>query len=295
MKSFKFVFVLVLAIGIYLDANSQTWIFGDSCRIDFVNGVEIIGKSNCTGEISSVLQTPNNLFYAYSNNKIFSSFNYGRVFNDAGTLISTPTGLRSFGRFHTILMVPYPGDSTKAIVFHEGSLSSQLSLYYSVVNLYGNFGAGSMISTNNTLLQDDISGGSVNIVRHGNGRDWWLYVRQTNSLTSTPTNLWYRFLIDPQGIHGPYLQNIGQLSFFNIDQLIFSPNGERLIYLTQDGLFDIFDLDRCSGLFSNHQIIHQSSNNSNQNILPPYDYSWQGEFSNNGRYFYAAGGSTSSI
>ena len=286
MKFLRFVLALVLAIGIQMNANSQTWIFGDSCRIDFVNGLEVIGKSNCSGEISSVLQTPSNLFYAYSNNKIFSSFNYGRVFNDAGTLISTPTGLRSFGRFHTILMVPHPGDSTKAYVFHEGSLSSQLSLYYSVVNLYGNFGAGSMITTNNTLLQDDISGGSVNIIRHGNGRDWWLYIRQINSLTSTPTNLWYRFLIDPQGIHGPYLQNIGQLSYFNIDQLIFNPQGDKVVYLTQQGLFDLYDLDRCTGLFSNHQIIFQKITSN----APPIFFTRLGEFSALGRYFYATAG-----
>ncbi len=288
MKSFKFVFVLVLAIGIHLDANSQTWIFGDSCRIDFVNSVEVIGKSNCSGEISSVLQTPSNLFYAYSNNKIFSSFNYGRVFNDAGTLITTPTGLRSFGRFHTILMVPYPGDSTKAYVFHEGSLSSQLSLYYSVLNLYGNFGVGSMISTNNTLLQDDISGGSVNIVRHGNGRDWWLFVRQTNSLTSTLTNLWYRFLIDPQGIHGPYLQNIGQLSYSNIDQLIINPDGTNAIYLTQQGLCDKFELNRCSGEFFAHQII--TFKKPITPILPPINYFHAGEYSSEGNYFYITAG-----
>jgi Secretion system C-terminal sorting domain len=286
MKSFKFVFVLSLAIGIHLDANSQSWIFGDSCRIDFVNGVEVVGTSNCSGEISSVLHTPNNLFYAYSNNKIFSSFNYGRVFNDAGTLISTPTGLRSFGRFHTILMVPFPGDSTKAYIFHEGSLSSQLTLYYSVLNLYGNFGVGSMISTNNTLLQDDISGGSVNIVRHGNGRDWWLFVRQTNSLTSTPTNLWYRFLIDPLGIHGPYLQNIGQTSYGNIDALIINSQGTRSIYLTAQGLLDLYEIDRCSGLFINYQMIAPKLS-INPPLPPSINFTQSGEFSYSGQYFYA--------
>ena len=266
-------------------AEGQVWIFGDSCRIDFVNGSAIVGKSNSSGQISTVLQTPTSFFYAYSPNKIFTSSNQGRIFNNNGILISFPVLIKSHGRFDTMILIPKPGDSTIAYLFHQWTASSILTLYSSTINLYGNFGVGSMITTNTPLLQADISGGSVNVLRHGNGRDWWLYVRQCNSVTWVPTNLWYRYLIDPQGIHGPYMQNIGQTSYSNIDQLIFSPDGTKAVYLTAQGLFDLFEIDRCSGLFTSHQIVVQKLPLTPP-LPPAIDFTRIGEFSSNGRYFY---------
>ena len=89
-------------------AEGQVWIFGDSCRIDFVNGSAIVGKSNSSGQISTVLQTPTSFFYAYSPNKIFTSSNQGRIFNNNGILISFPVLIKSHGRFDTMILIPKP-------------------------------------------------------------------------------------------------------------------------------------------------------------------------------------------
>ena len=294
MKNFLLYFILALAISIPLDTNCQTWIWGDSCRIDFVNGTAIASKGIVSGETSSVLQLPNTFFYASAREKdlnMISGTFAGRVFNEYGTKLNLSTGLKvSGGNGHTLQIVPKPGDSTLAYVlqnlYNQGP--QQFAFYTSVVNLYGNGGVGSMVQINTPLLQGDLSV-AMNILKHGNGRDWWIYIKECNAISQTPSNLWYRFLLDPTGIHGPFTQNIGQLTYSNIDQLVFDPLGTKAVYLTVEGLFDLFFVDRCTGLFYGHQIVCQKLDPSPP-AGPPISFIRMGEFSSNGQYFYASAG-----
>ncbi len=289
MKNFLLNFVLALVISIPLDTYCQTWIWGDSCRIDFVNGIAVASKGIVSGETSSILQLPNTFFYASAKEKdlnLVNSTYAGRAFNENGTKLNLTTGLKVDGNGQTLFIVPKPGDSTIAFVFQLlWSYPLQFAFLNSKIDLYGNGGTGSMLQINAPLLQGDFSN-TMNVIRHGNGRDWWIYIRECNSQSLNPSNLWYRFLLDPTGIHGPYTQNIGQLSYYNNDQLIFNPQGTKAVYLTQQGLFDSFDIDRCTGLFSNHQIIFPKLIFN----YPPLYYTRLGEFSLNGRYFYATAG-----
>lgn len=293
MKTILLRFILALAISIPLDTYCQTWIWGDSCRIDFVNGTAVASKGICSGETSSILQLPNTFFYASAREKdlnIISGTYAGRVFNTNGIKLNLTTGLKVSGIQNTLQIVPVPGDSTKAYVFqllwNQGPF--QYAIYFSKIDLYGNGGVGSMLQVNIPLLQGDLSN-SLNVIRHGNGRDWWIYIKECNANSQTPSNLWYRFLLDPTGIHGPYTQNIGQLTYSNIDQLVFDPLGTKAVYLTVEGLFDLFAIDRCTGLFYNHQVVCQKLNTSPP-AGPPISFTRMGEFSSNGQYFYTSAG-----
>jgi Secretion system C-terminal sorting domain len=290
MKALLKFIVLVLCISVPSNAYTQTWIWGDSCRIDWINGSPVVSKANCSGEISSILHTPTGFFYVDSPNKLYSGPNQGRVYSNNGIQVSSPLGIYSQQKFTMVEIVPFPGDSIKAYIFHTSNAQNGYNLYYSTLDLYANGGSGALLTRNTRIVNDDLSGMSMGVIRHGNGRDWWVYVRQCNSATWTVTNLWYRFLIDPQGIHGPYTQNIGQLSYFDIDQLIFSPDGTKAVYLTQEGLFDMFEIDRCTGVFFNHQSILLKSPSWPNPPSALINYSRNGEFSESGRYFYTSAG-----
>ena len=91
MKNFLLNFVLALVISIPLDTYCQTWIWGDSCRIDFVNGIAVASKGIVSGETSSILQLPNTFFYASAKEKdlnLVNSTYAGRAFNENGTKLN---------------------------------------------------------------------------------------------------------------------------------------------------------------------------------------------------------------
>ena len=91
--------------------------------------------------------------------------------------------------------------------------------------------------------------------RHANGRDWWLLVNKWN------TNQFYRILIDPGGVQVDGLQMLGDTVKNGVGQSCFSPDGKKYCSFNGvsnqvGGFLDIYDIDRCSGLLSNHKQFH---------------------------------------
>lgn len=52
------------------------------------------------------------------------------------------------------------------------------------------------------FLLNDIHLANFALCKHGNGRDWWLLTRENND------DRYFTFLIDPEGIHGPFIREI---------------------------------------------------------------------------------------
>lgn len=106
------------------------------------------------------------------------------------------------------LIIPIPGDSNKYYLFHEtsddyGNSYCTLYLYYSIIDMSLDSGLGAVTQKNVILLNDSLTAGRLTACKHANGRDWWLVTHQNN------TNRYYKFLITPFGILGPYTQDIG--------------------------------------------------------------------------------------
>jgi len=148
------------------------------------------------------------------------------------------------------LIIPFPADTTKYYLFHETvddySISNcALKLYYSVINMTLDSGRGAVIQKNVVLLNDSLVPGRLSACKHANGRDWWIISHQYN------TDLYYKYLITPSGIQGPYQQNIGAIRKFYWGQIVFSPDGNKFAcYAPYCGGLDIFDFDRCTGDFN---------------------------------------------
>jgi Secretion system C-terminal sorting domain len=87
------------------------------------------------------------------------------------------------------------------------------------------------------------------VVRHGNGRDWWL----VNSLNNTRKHI--SILIDStDNIHNPVVTETLELSPIRLTtsgQSCFSPNGSTYASFDYKNACLIFDFDRCTGQLSN--------------------------------------------
>ncbi len=90
--------------------------------------------------------------------------------------------------------------------------------------------------------------------KHGNGRDWWVVVHQFRTGNS------FRFLFTTNGIQGPWIDNLNTWRNNYFGQAVFSQDGSKYAYYEPFGDMDIWDFDRCSGLFSNQ--IHIAINDS---------------------------------
>ncbi len=121
------------------------------------------------------------------------------------------------------------------------------ALYLTTVDMALANGLGGVVSKNQILVADTLNGGKVTAVRHANGRDWWVFCHKAY------TNAFYRLLVSPSGVSVDGVQNIGSVRAPDHGQVCFSPDGTKFAYYgdLQSGDMDIYDFDRCTGLFSN--------------------------------------------
>jgi hypothetical protein len=190
--------------------------------------------------------------------------------------------LEAVGELHSqwVLILPFPEHPHKQIFFYEqNGFTSALSVHatklrYGIIDMEEDIGLGKVIVRDSVLIEDTLSVGKINAVKHANGRDWWVFVNEKN------TNRFHRLLLDPNGGHLSGNQTIGLTVFDGVGQGAFSPNGEHyFIYgtigTTEGAYIDLYDFDRCEGLFYNHRQYHFIERN------------WGGgAFSPNSRYLY---------
>jgi PKD repeat protein len=118
------------------------------------------------------------------------------------------------------------------------------------INTNANQGLGEVVFRDSLLVQGCLQTACAN--RHANGRDWWILLPDNFS------NRFYRFLSTPNGIKGPWIQEIENPT---IDTIYiggwneFSQNGERLLIHDLFSGTAIYDFDRCSGLLTNLRYI----------------------------------------
>ncbi|MEZ4920745.1 MAG: T9SS type A sorting domain-containing protein [Saprospiraceae bacterium] len=151
------------------------------------------------------------------------------------------------------VFIPFPDQSTQYYLIHMGMHFDSLRkvmpgpLYYSVLDMNANMGTGALTTKNTVLLEGELE--NFEIVRHGNGRDWWLLVPEQNS------NRYNRFLIAPNGIEEIGAQEIGPVLICPREGgSAFSQDGSRYARARNCSAL-VFGFDRCSGVLSYEQEI----------------------------------------
>lgn len=181
-----------------------------------------------------------------------------------------------------VISVPFPAHSNEFILLHHNFEYTPpygtKSLNYSLVDMNANGGTGSMNSKNINIFSDTIIDGFMPVVKHANGRDWWVVTHRRN------TNVFHSTLVTPtfpfqttNYATGPIVPrfNIGE------GQAEFSPDGSMLAFVHNAfNSFYLFDFDRCTG---------QISFRDSVNITPsgPSEWPlWGCAFSPNSQYLY---------
>ncbi|MBK7967856.1 MAG: T9SS type A sorting domain-containing protein [Bacteroidetes bacterium] len=178
--------------------------------------------------------------------------------------------------FQEQVIVPLPGSSHLFYIFTPSVLVFY-GFWYSVVDLNQNGGLGAVVQKNVQMTNYQASD-CVTAVKHGNGRDWWVFFRRFDVVNDSM----YRYLITPLGIEGPFVQNIGTPTDNGFMHTTFSKDGSKYLVVDRRGLIEVYDFDRCSGLFTNVTTIEQEQPSG----LVPYYFGC--EFSASGRYIYVS-------
>jgi hypothetical protein len=145
--------------------------------------------------------------------------------------------------------IQIPGYSKKWMILHLGGQydpSRKLiygPLYLTEVDMAANNGQGAVTQKNQIVSIGDIE--PFSIVRHGNGRDWWVVMPEYG------TNRYQIRLLSPTGLTLQTTQDIGPtIGCRRVGASTFSPDGSKFAR-TNSCEAVVMDFDRCAGLLSN--------------------------------------------
>ncbi|MEI2759648.1 MAG: hypothetical protein V9G42_09510 [Bacteroidia bacterium] len=245
-------------------ANAQkqgsVWCFGDSALVDFSDTANIITGSSMVksrGSCASIADSAGSLlFYAGYNTDTWAAggppFQNGEIWNKQHQIMQNGDSIVMQAWYHEVLIIDNPSNNNQYYVFSIGVTgSSQLGLYYSIVDMSANGGLGEVIQKN-VQLHNYKSADGLTAIKHGNGRDWWIINRRCNNINNT----FYKYLITPAGVSDSIPQNIGFATNVDLSRVCFSNNGSKMIFYNTRGLLELYDFDRCTGQLSNLQTIY---------------------------------------
>ncbi len=192
-----------------------------------------------------------------------------------------PTGMGDYRILQGLFSIPF--DNGIHEVFHirfesippaPSTTCANEALLLSRIDMNANQGLGKVVFKDSVLVEGCLQTACAN--RHANGRDWWVL------LPDNVHNRFYRFLSTPEGIQGPWIQEIENPTtvdtFYYGGWSEFSPNGERLLINDIQTGTAIYDFDRCTGLLSNLKFIPA------EGIV--YGYGYAAAFSPDNRMIY---------
>ncbi len=259
--------LLFLSLLFYNNATAQNrnsvWIFGDSARIDFVNGTATAGSSvvRSRGTCVSIADSTGLLFYGFT--KPSTGFYSAKIINRNNVLMDGGDSIVGSSWYNELMIIPNPAGNNRFYIFHLtaslGLGGANNGLFYSVVDLNYNNGLGKVTAKNQHLITTDYMTDAMAAVKHGNGRDWWMVCKPTYvGANLIPSDTFYVYLVTPDSIHEPMKQRIGTDRGWGLGNFTFSNTGDKLSVVRSDGIIEVFDFDRCSGLLSNANIISDS-------------------------------------
>lgn len=217
------------------------------CKIDFHETCATICDKN------------GNLLF-YTNGVVVANMEHDTMENGAGLNPGYYTEIYSGGGGNRImqsaLILPYPNHENLYYILHNApeldengnGLWYPTSLLFSLVDMSANGGLGKVVEKNQVLIQDTLCYAGITACRHANGRDWWLMIPEYGN------NYFYRILLSPEGFSLEGKQCLGYRDRYDGWQAYFSPDGKKY---ARHGITNIqlFDFDRCTGMFSNPDTI----------------------------------------
>ena len=279
LKTLSSLLLLILSYtNNFAQGRNNVWCFGDSAGINFNQSppVPIVTSVRSRGSCVSIADSLGSLLF-YANDRVGNGNNSTRVWNVQHNLMSYGDSIQGEGLYNELIIIPKPNNTNTFYLFTGNEVfPGTEGLYYSLIDMSQSGGLGNVIQRNiqlnSNLIADCLTG-----IKHANGRDWWLI---SPSIESDTSNRFYIYLITPDSIYEPIIQDLGGTRGYGLTKLCFTKDGSHLMQINLGGFMAQYDFDRCSGTISNQQIIfpEQLSNNDR--------YFFSGAYSPSGRFFY---------
>ena len=261
--------------------NNNYWVFGDSVGINWTNPAnptlfssKVRGRGTCV----SLSDSSGIRIYSHSNYTT-ALFNQSKTYNRFDEPIPGSDSLYVEAWYHEMLLLPHPGNDSLVYLFTIG-VNSFDGLYYTLINYKANNDTGIVIQKN-IQLQNAPAFDGLTAVRHGNGRDWWVFFKYFDPVQPIILNNdVYIYRIDPSGINFFQVQSFGNLHNDGGGQLLVNSIGNKFILVTWGGVIELYDFDRCLGLFSNPVNIELFR------LSAPYPFYFSAAFSPDGSKLY---------
>jgi hypothetical protein len=255
------------------------WTFGDSAGINFNNlstPQPITTSMRSRGSCVSISDSLGNLLF-YANTRAATPGYTTKVYNKLNQEMSNCNNVVGDGWYNELLILPYPDHSNLFYLFTL-DLVNNWGLYYSIVDLNLNNGLGD-VSVKNQRLDYRYWADELRAIKHANGRDWWIFLRtEGNNFDSN----YYKYLVTPFGIDSLPSQQIGLGSQTGFIEYKWNKVGDRFAMVNFAGLIEMYNFDRCSGMFYNPVTIRQPV------LVGLAPSIWSCEFSASGNFLYVS-------
>ena len=156
MKLFRTIFLIIAFSFIACDLLAQRgniWCFGDSAALDFNGGAPVPSTSSIVSRGSCVSLSDSNgdlLFYAHTKAGV-SGITTGLIFNSTHQLLLDGDSIAGGGWYQEMVIIPNPADDSSFYLFSVG-VTDQFGLMYSIIDMKGDGGLGSVTQKNVQLL-----------------------------------------------------------------------------------------------------------------------------------------------
>lgn len=253
--------------------QGKIWYFGNTAGLNFNTNPPTAltnGQMSTNEGCATICDTAGQLIFYTDGISVWNK-NHVKMPNGQGgasTLGGDPSSTQSG------IIVPYPGQPNKYIIFTTSAYSNS-NAKYSVVDISLNSGLGDVeLSSRATTLLNGV-GEVVQATISANGNFWWIVVLKNNS------NSYYAYKLTSTGvdINNPVISNAGTSipTAGCIGYLKFNGANNKMVRADYfASYFEIFDFNSATGVISNPIKITQTS-------------AYGAEFSPNGRYLYISG------
>lgn len=279
----KFIVFLLLTANAVAQNQNSVWIFGDSAGIDFNSVPPSLFNSgiDSRGGVVSIADSIGNLiFYAGGTpDALGANLQGAKAYNKNHSVMLNGDSIVGRAWYREHIIIQYPGTDTLFYLFSAG-VTSVYGFYYSIIDMSQDNSDGAVVIKNVQLQSNTFyAADGITAIKHGNGRDWWVVVRQL----APANNEYFFYLVSPLGVVLHHTQNIGDTVYANAYRIEPSDDGSRIAVLCNKGFTAVYDFDRCSGLFQNENILQHDVITMDADSFPWY---WSCTFSPNKQLLY---------
>ena len=262
--------------------EDRIWVLGEGTGINFINPSNptliLTGIRGQNENYSCVSDSSGQLLF-YLNGINFSAFFRSEIFGSNDSLIGNGNLIHSdASETQGSMFLPISSQDNHYYLFHVShQTGSTMGFNYSVIRKQEDSGSFMVTEKNINLINHRVSE-KLQAVKSANGHDWWIFIRDVDS------SGYVRYLLSENGLSDSLVQRTGNIVANNIcgrqGQMKISPDGKKLVSINQEGMVELYDVDRCSGELSNWINISPPS--------PNCDNYYGCSFSPNGKILYVS-------